>query len=1143
MSKRSHKRKGTSSNIYDIFNTTKPIPAAFSPAKRTVDLPEGSTSPKRRSNPEAVLLDSVRVAPPRNQESATTHQRAREPAASAVPSSAHNPSPSRPPPQIEDEDEAEDGQQDDMHDREDPLDGGADATDGVKKPRRRAAPGTNNTIAPSKLGEEFMKNSPEAYDCMLERYAPPSTDDLCFGCYTMFGRKRTLPEKLRRYRCEDCIDHPDFCAGCAKIVHTMVPWHHLWKWSDNDQTWIPTTSTDIGVVIRIGHKPWELCEKPQAKKTPLTVVHERGIIEKVDFQHCACSRQTKSLKFLRVGLFPGSWSADGSPRTLYTVRALEMFDAHLFQAQSSVHEIFLILRRLSNRVLPFEVSDRERELFRALREYGFLEACIYHGYRPGSGSVFNALVTLCAACPHPGKNMRLDWELRDKLYEYLDDLVLETDGHFKHFSRPKPRDDKEQPFTKEISYLGNGNDLQTHLAKVGKTEKEPSNCNNFKATGYTGHVGNVTGIVAVFCRHGAIIGGSVMNLNKGESLASALRPFRALKRVRLYYDVACSLAINLDRRLDDMEEYANEIPSITPLGIPTEAPPKMVRPRIDPTLGQFHINAHKDACHTVFNPAMREGAGHTGGEEGEQDWALLAPLSTRTKEMNPASREDTLSRAADNLNINKSMILNEAWLTLNPDKYLGTMLEKAEETRAEMKAFIDSLEAKIDKRHLTAWRKELNEWYDKVVDVKNHDDLENPFVMNVDPDLSFPEAASDLRTPAPTPPKNTKVTKIVAAIVAAIDLHDARGLTIAELAGLDPAKRTLRKRAMQKAQTVIDSAQTVLSDYERVVGSLLHAAIHDRATSVDFGSPEGWPYAEPIEDLESRVHHCDVVEAQAVEDISDVTVRQWAEQVAAIQVPLPSLLHPSLRQHPHLQPMALIERQLREAQAEQALDNVRKSIVLTASLNDLTDPEASKPRERTFRNRHAKPREHPAPQEMHLAVKTARAEYHRLRNILCRLGMKQDDDTFRVLQSRDLRHFTVLHCQRNAGDSHHPPGGWLWRTVSWAKSFDQKDQKAFAMAKLKVLWFRASTGWARWDEEANIRLEEMFRTREMWAYQRTWWSKKGEEEELSGSLGAATRRLEFDKLWNDADDRFPKTINQTQGLGMPRTRAKNKAAK
>ncbi|KAH9911621.1 uncharacterized protein BXZ73DRAFT_56849 [Epithele typhae] len=896
----------------------------------------------------------------------------------------------------------------------------------------------------------------EAYEFLLNGNPPPRTSDSCTNC-RLHGNYTLLNDPLARYRCNDCVHHPNLCAECAISAHVLCTYHRLLRWDALEGTWLPTDVFELGFVLHLSHAPGEVCKSKDAHKRGITIVHEHGIIARATVQFCQCTYLSYPLQLLQHGLFPGTW--DGWPQTAYTLQALEVFEHQLLQAQSSVHDIYLILRRLTNRFVPGKVKDRERELVQTLREYGYLQCCMRHGRKPGAPFQHNAMVTLCSACPNPGKNMRKNWEFRDRKFRFLDEWFLEGDGCFRQHLRPKPTDARDRRYCGDVSYFTSSSDVERHLARVGDKDKEPEDCHNFKASGHGGYTGPVTGVIAMVCRHGLVAGGSAINLNKGErfayihlALVSASQSLQSLKTVKLWYDVGCNLSVNLKKRVEEIQEHAEQLSTIAKTG---------VFPDIETMIGDFHIRAHKEDCHTKLNSMFRFGAARTGGEECEQVWSGLNNISNRTKEMNNANREDTLALALDDMNQCK---------IFNMNRFLVKCHNKAVIREAAHSAFLKSLEATIPQDILRVWRDELDVWLQEIIDPAKHRSILNPFVPKV---AHGQTGAFITLNSAYTHGKFDRpfVLPLGRGLEATRRLDSTRGNERVEsqielLDAGNSGNTKHRKACMARAEAFLKKSAACLKRYNQAFGSDIQQAIHECLRTEGDGLPPHFP------------------------------------QLQAVDILLPSNCHFALRTHPLLEAAACLERAVREAQASEALNNVRKAVVLSHSINDLRDDDPQGHHKRRHRSAHSNPTPRPKPMPLNSAVLDARATYNRFRTLLLRLGMPPNDPEYRVLQNVDLRHFTVLHSQRNAGDTQRVPS-WLWSTATWARDFANADQEAFAVAKLKVFWFISRSARDRWGEEVHLRCEEMYRTLQMWTVERQRWRDSAIQLDIAGDEGAA----------------------------------------
>ncbi|KAH9910931.1 uncharacterized protein BXZ73DRAFT_83067 [Epithele typhae] len=835
---------------------------------------------------------------------------------------------------------------------------------------------------------------------------------------------------------------------------------------------ISTLDTAVKIVpLNPTYAPREVCRDPEAHNTRMTLVHEHGII--------------LNAMLLRHGLYPGTWG--DWPRTAFTLTVMEVFEAHLLQAQSSVHDLYLILRRMTDRFIPGSVQNREREILQATREYAYLMLCLRHAHRPGCPFKHNALVTLCPACPHPGKNMRPDWEWRDALFSFLDEWFIEFDGNFRQFLRPKTSDPLDLAYAALSSYFANSEDVAKHLEMVGDKDKEPSDCNNFKASGHTGHVGSVTGLIAGVCRHGFVAGGSMINLNKGERLSARSKGSRS----------GTTWDRPPDTGDDEDEKYY---------------------PALEVSIGDFHIKAHKEECQTVYNSMTHRGTARVGGEETEQCWAELDPTSERTQEMGPGNREDTLTFAVDNRNQTKMYNINSD---------IKKRHDKALDRRKKHQNFMRSLESTIPDDLLGTWETEMEAWLDTIADPTEDDDLAclNPFVLHVDEDMSF----SEPQLPPLSAHGHTDHTRTignVAAMVQAVNLWEDGHEIQVELRRVDRIKGAEKDRqrrlVTQRMKAFREEVLSCKETYDRHIGRHIASAIGVYQSSAR-NMPRDFPRYDSFEDIPHTTEKDQMEDQRANNLILDGTLREWAEEVRLIDVLLPSMLHKDVRERKALSPFVRLETQLREQMVQDALDNVRRSIVLTTSVSDLrekTEAGAKAPPP----SRHAKRKPRSEPIKLHEATISARAEYHRLRTILLRLSAK---DIPPRLRDSDLKHFTVLHSQRNAGDTQRVPH-WIWSSAKWVENISDKDQKRFALAKLKVLWFRTKAATARWEEEVYLCSEEMYRILGMWTYEKTRWGEMANQLHLDVNSGEAVyyrgRSLQYERLRAAAEGLFPRSI-------------------
>ncbi|KAG9219942.1 hypothetical protein CCMSSC00406_0006855 [Pleurotus cornucopiae] len=223
----------------------------------------------------------------------------------------------------------------------------------------------------------------------------------------------------------------------------------------------------------------------------------------------------------------------------------------------------------------------------------------------------------CPACPHPDRNLPLDWEsaMRDA-WRYT--LFLVIDANFKLKSKSRGLEDVE--LNPSWSYFVNDAGYKAHLLKHFD-QLEINTCRNehdaiLRAT--TRHTPgyNVSGVALVICaRHAFVRGNGAGDLEKGEQyclidyiVLSALLAFQ-LRLLVLSYDIACQWSKNLIKR---SAEY------------PAEMQPDTSRTLIKCVVPRWHIEGHDQFCKTLSNQmtaSIREMAPSTRREALNDHWS------------------------------------------------------------------------------------------------------------------------------------------------------------------------------------------------------------------------------------------------------------------------------------------------------------------------------------------------------------------------------------------------------------------------------------------------------------------------------------------------------------------------------------------
>ncbi|KAH9910807.1 uncharacterized protein BXZ73DRAFT_83193 [Epithele typhae] len=451
-----------------------------------------------------------------------------------------------------------------------------------------------------------------------------------------------------------------------------------------------------------------------------------------------------------------------------------------------------------------------------------------------------------------------------------DELYVTADGNFRHHTRNKATDHEDYSLYGDAGFFASEQGLEAHLKKVGKTDKEPSDCHTFKASGYKGHSGPVTGLVAVVCRHGLVVGGSVVNLEKGErfamvdySIMSAGGQFKDLRKWKLWYDVGCQFSIKLDARIEAMKMYASQITPIKWLS-------ERIRPTvIEVAIGDFHIRAHKTECHVCYNGNLRVGGARMAGEMCEHVWARINIVANRTKEMGRANRADTTHRALDHLNMDKIVRMPEA---LRGYYLVGA--KRYEEDRKYLEGMEESLETSL-RGLVGTWSTELRTWYENIADVNVKDKRNvatNPFVLDATLDVGFEGMTARLREGQDQELKGVGTTEaggITEAIDAMIRLENEKRDLLAALQVFDHQSPTHWKQHKQDFENFLVQSTEAWESYNRHITPIFQVVAEQlRAANA---SPESqYPWADDPLEAEPEIDP---------KSVGSLTVQRWIPEI------------------------------------------------------------------------------------------------------------------------------------------------------------------------------------------------------------------------------------------------------------------------
>ncbi|KAF7792933.1 hypothetical protein EIP86_004036 [Pleurotus ostreatoroseus] len=129
--------------------------------------------------------------------------------------------------------------------------------------------------------------------------------------------------RCAEYRCKDCSPAELLCRECFVHLHILHPFHRVERYTGRD--FAKTTLQEIGLVIQLGHPPYERCPSPAVAPRSALVLHTNGH-HPVNLLFCNCDHLHKSSdrvqQLLRAELYPATLT---DPTTYCTFRMLEQY--------------------------------------------------------------------------------------------------------------------------------------------------------------------------------------------------------------------------------------------------------------------------------------------------------------------------------------------------------------------------------------------------------------------------------------------------------------------------------------------------------------------------------------------------------------------------------------------------------------------------------------------------------------------------------------------------------------------------------------------------------------------------------------------------------------------------------------------------
>ncbi|KAJ7893529.1 hypothetical protein B0H13DRAFT_1625179 [Mycena leptocephala] len=883
------------------------------------------------------------------------------------------------------------------------------------------------------------------------------------------------------YRCKTCVGGDELlCQGCIVDRHAQSPFHLIEYWTGD--MFQKKTLKDMGLRIQLGH--WtpgnSRCAAPEpAPGDAFVIVNDSGIHE-VSLDFCGCGGGSKARQLLRARLYPATGA---SPRTAATFSVLRRFHLLLLESKCSAYEFYHSLARGTNNTgLEPQVKDRYHEFLRMSREWRNLQmlkrAARGHDPTGAAGTGSGECALLCPACPQPGKNLPEHWKDVPEDRRFLYALFLAMDANFRLKRKDVSSEDADPGLATGWAFFCEVSAYMAHLAENWDEPQERSTCVAHDAVDKPDREVRGTassGIGAVDCaRHNMKRPNAVGDLQLGERYINMdymfFRSLAGTDLVRFFvsYDIACQWHKNIAVH---MEKYSPEIRLLPEGKFLTFLVPK------------FHLPAHIEACNLLYSFNLTPHVGQTDGEAPERGWANANPLATSTKEMGPGARRDALDDHFNDWNYKKILALGRSFLK-KVKEAVPQMVERGVAlagTEASMKAASGDKESPV-----VAWTIMAESW----------------------------EEDPEMKNPFETTNKNDHLAQVRhdLAVEAAAREVTGDGLEGMVREGMHLTEMISMGLQLEEQQRILgfDVAATGLHPTTKQRTAMVERTSKLRRQIVSWiDAQQGFfPAAKVLRDRDdvarARIARMQPVPGLQVHDIRLYLPSEMMKQPGARHATTP--LQMDALDH---------EYRLRVGQANEALDEVRRLLLVRTHLYQDKDANARGVRENMRSNDKI--------DVIDEWLRRMAEQYRAARRALVILGpavaKMEWEATLRPLKATDVRGMPRSTFADPERQREEDAMSWIW-----VVQVDPANPAAVNEA-LRIEWAKTRARAFRWSEEVDLLEEEMHRTQWFLMWRSEWWLARADGRaredgpEREGERAYAIRQA---KLQADLCSRFTK---------------------
>ncbi|KAH6893986.1 hypothetical protein BKA70DRAFT_1320196 [Coprinopsis sp. MPI-PUGE-AT-0042] len=826
--------------------------------------------------------------------------------------------------------------------------------------------------------------------------------------------------------CRDCWDGGLLkCKDCMVSNHHNLPLHRVEAW--NGDFFHKAYLYDLGLTVQLGHDGGPC---PDSVKGPIDfqVFDTTGIFP-VRIKYCRCRKQfgnagllERRIQLMRARLFPATLDR---PQTAFTFEMLESFHKLTQQGKVTAYDFYNSIVQRSDRLELGSVPSRRNDFLRAFRFWRVLlmlkRAARGNQLSGVDGTSQGELTNECGACPIPGKNLPENWEAAGALL-FLYTIFLAVDANFKLKAKDRKINDVE--LMPGWGCFVEESEYQGYLNDyIG--DKEINTCRSehdtiMRAATRSTPGYSVSGAGMVICSRHGLVRPNGVGDLQKGEIWSNM-DYIIFSAVRLII-LACILLT-----YDIACSWSKKVPQRI-AGLPQEIRPN-VNVRLEAYVPSWHINGHGQDCQTNYATVYREGTARTCGDEIEGNWSQTNVLGSSVREMGGAARHETLNDHFNGSNFRKIV----GFRTL-----FGKKFQLAATMRAQHRDAFSKLSATFEPDSLRKWTDQIELWErDPQSSINPYDEVKLDTTLQ-DVRLQLTQEDAEEANKGIIAKHETTLTGF---LVTGLELEEQQRSLKVEIettklntskqkADLEEKRTALKRRILQWRQVQLASTPSVATLLPVLDGS----------------------------------------------EASDVT--------AAEDIPLylPSSFPPHLRLD--IQSVAEKEKRLREAQADDALANIRlqRRIItgLTAFKKLQLGGAGNKPntRVRTLHNR------------IQLKIRKAANRYRKAREALESL----DAGGLWGFRLQPLRDEDISGPGRDPSmpSNSRYVMSWIWHTPRVRRELDKDMDKGEVDESLRVEWAKARARLRRWEEEYLLIQEEMRRVVAYLGWKAQWWQSHAE---------------------------------------------------